>query len=276
MIANERQYKIARQQLARLRNSLKTIVAPRAKSQIENRALVGAEKAALKSQIESISAEIDDYEAMRAGAVEIPVDVGLAELPHTLIRARIVRGLSQRELAERIGLKEQQIQRYESQEYATASLSRLRRIADALGLRVAEVPKKETTAVEKKKEKETLDWSRFPVKEMYRRGWFPGFSGSLSEALRGAEDLVRDFVGGSMKAPIAALRRQKVRTGGQYDRYALIAWQCRVFSMAADRNLTVYRASNLDTEWFKRLIQTSQEQDGPIRARDYLAEPALR
>jgi transcriptional regulator with XRE-family HTH domain/Zn-dependent peptidase ImmA (M78 family) len=58
------------------------------------------------------------------------------ELAEGLIKARIAGGLSQRALAERLGLKEQQIQRYEAERYASASYQRLREIADALGVRI--------------------------------------------------------------------------------------------------------------------------------------------
>ena len=50
-----------------------------------------------------------------------------------LIRAGIARGLSQKSLASRLGLKEQQIQRYEASEYASASLARIRSVAGWFG-----------------------------------------------------------------------------------------------------------------------------------------------
>ena len=56
----------------------------------------------------------------------------VSSLPETLIKARIARGMSQRELAERIGLKEQQIQRYEATNYSSASLSRIRAVVSGL------------------------------------------------------------------------------------------------------------------------------------------------
>ena len=56
----------------------------------------------------------------------------VAELPATLIKARIARGLSQKDLADRIGLKEQQIQRYEATDYASASLARIKKVVSAL------------------------------------------------------------------------------------------------------------------------------------------------
>ncbi len=60
----------------------------------------------------------------------------LADLPRALIRARISKGLTQKELAERLGIKEQQIQKYEATEYASASLSRVRAVIDALGVKL--------------------------------------------------------------------------------------------------------------------------------------------
>ena len=60
------------------------------------------------------------------------------KLPEALIRARIAAGLSQKELAGRLGLKEQQIQRYEARRYAGASLDRIQAVADALGMQIHE------------------------------------------------------------------------------------------------------------------------------------------
>ena len=53
----------------------------------------------------------------------------VADLPSILIKARIAQGLSQRDLAERVGVKEQQIQRYEATDYASANLARLKEVA---------------------------------------------------------------------------------------------------------------------------------------------------
>jgi Helix-turn-helix len=45
----------------------------------------------------------------------------LNDLPTTLIKARISAGMTQKELAEKIGIREQQIQRYEANHYNSAS-----------------------------------------------------------------------------------------------------------------------------------------------------------
>jgi len=56
----------------------------------------------------------------------------LERLPSALIQARIATGLSQKQLAERLGLKEQQVQRYEANDYQGASLGRLHEVVTAL------------------------------------------------------------------------------------------------------------------------------------------------
>ena len=69
---------------------------------------------------------------MKAGEFRLDRLAAVDELPTVLIKARISQGLSQKDLAERIGLKEQQIQRYEATDYASASLSRIKEVASAL------------------------------------------------------------------------------------------------------------------------------------------------
>ncbi len=56
-------------------------------------------------------------------------DLGLS-----LIVGRIARGLTQKELARKLGLKEQQIQRYEADRYSTISITNFHRVASVLGI----------------------------------------------------------------------------------------------------------------------------------------------
>ena len=56
------------------------------------------------------------------------------ELPMALIRARISAGMTQEGLARRLGVKPQQVQRYEATEYESASFARIRKVVQALGL----------------------------------------------------------------------------------------------------------------------------------------------
>jgi transcriptional regulator with XRE-family HTH domain len=85
-------------------------------------------------QLAELDAQVSEYEQLRAGQLAAARVSSLDDLPDALVRARIAAGLSQRELAGRLGMKEQQIQRYEADGYAGASLNRLREVMDALGV----------------------------------------------------------------------------------------------------------------------------------------------
>ena len=78
--------------------------------------------------------ELLEYESLKAGKFRLDSLKVVADLPSVLIKARIAQGLSQKELAERIGLKEQQIQRYEATDYASANLARIQEVASAFNV----------------------------------------------------------------------------------------------------------------------------------------------
>jgi ribosome-binding protein aMBF1 (putative translation factor) len=135
MIKNERQYHTTKIQAQKIQDALSRPAKPPSKRQVHP-LLRKAEQDALRSQLRDLRAEIREYESLRSGDKIALARTSLDELPRTLIQARIALGLSQKDLANRLGLKEQQIQRYEATNYASASLTRVQEIARALGLRL--------------------------------------------------------------------------------------------------------------------------------------------
>ena len=279
MITNERQYRITSTQLEKLKTAIDTFDIKAAIERTKSKILSKAEIEALRSEYENLSMQLHEYEALKSGTVEIPKASNLDELPSILIRARIAKGLSQRQLAESLGLKEQQIQRYEAEEYASANLPRLAEVAKALGLNISAVGEFKTisSAPLVDTDKGDLAWDRFPIKEMYRRNWFEGFTGSLEEALANAEELVRDFVKGSLDKPVQAFARQRVRLGGTVNRYALIAWQCRVISLAKKHSLgNKYKQRTITGEWLTELAHLSCADDWEKKVIEYLQKFGIR
>ena len=92
----------------------------------------------IESQLQEPREKIAEYEALRRGKTTVWELDSLKDLLDALIRARIASGLTQNELAARVGLKEQQIQRYEATRYAGVSLDRIHEVASALGLSITE------------------------------------------------------------------------------------------------------------------------------------------
>lgn len=278
MITNERQYRITSAQLEKLKTVIKDFDIKAAAERTKSKILAKAEIEALRSEYENLSMQLLEYETLKSGTVEILKASNLEEVPSILIRARIAKGFSQRQLAEEIGLKEQQIQRYEAEEYASANLQRLAEVANALGLHISEVA--EFRAISQKPldaDKDDLAWDQFPIKEMYRRNWFEKFSGSLGEAVANAEELVKEFVKGSLDKPVQAAARQRVRSGGNVNWCALIAWQCRVIALAKKRSLeNKYKQKAITEEWFINLAHLSSVDDWEKRVIKYLQDAGIR
>jgi transcriptional regulator with XRE-family HTH domain len=137
MIKNEREYRITKAQAERFEHALSELGASGGDPRLDP-LLQKAEREAIQSQLEELHEQIAEYEALRSGQWSVISLDSLEELPQALIKARIAAGLTQRELAEKLGLKEQQIQRYEATEYASADLARLGEVARALRIRMRE------------------------------------------------------------------------------------------------------------------------------------------
>ena len=133
MIKNERQYKITRSRADEVRNivgELQRTALPEG-LQPEMREL---QLDALRGTLGDFEAELAEYDALHeATLIEA---TGIEQLPTALIRARIACGLTQRQLAERIGLQEQAIQRYEAADYFGVSFARLVDVSEALDLTI--------------------------------------------------------------------------------------------------------------------------------------------
>jgi transcriptional regulator with XRE-family HTH domain len=135
MITNERQLQITRARIERFELSLAAIEAGSLDSGGLDPLLQAAQKDAIADDVVRMRREVEDYERLRSGAIEEFELASLADLPTVLIRARIAAGLTQKDLAERVSIKEQQVQRYEASLYEGASFARIAEIASAVGLR---------------------------------------------------------------------------------------------------------------------------------------------
>jgi ribosome-binding protein aMBF1 (putative translation factor) len=76
--------------------------------------------------------DIHEYEALKRGEFPLEELRKVSELPKILIKARIAQGISPKELADRLDLDEQDIQQYEANDYASATLGRISDVAMVL------------------------------------------------------------------------------------------------------------------------------------------------
>jgi len=137
VIANERQYAITRTELQRFEQAAEEQQRHGPSEGIDPR--VGkAMVEGLLGQAETLREELKRYEDLRDGRISERELEGLRDLPTALIEARIAAGLTQKALGERLGVKEQQVQRWEANLYSGVGVERLQEVADALGMGVTE------------------------------------------------------------------------------------------------------------------------------------------
>jgi len=134
MITNERQYRITKAQAENFENAISSMSNSPAPDSDIHPIIWEAQKTAASSQLADLQEELREYETLRSGARRAWVLPSFEELPKALIQARIATGMSQKEFAEQLGLKEQQLQRYEASNYSGASWTRLCEVMKALGV----------------------------------------------------------------------------------------------------------------------------------------------
>jgi HTH-type transcriptional regulator/antitoxin HigA len=119
-------------------------------------------------------------------------------------------------------------------------------------------------------------FKKFPLSEMVKRGWFPGFSGTLTDAKSQLEDLAAAFVGVLGSAALTpAFNRQNVRSGKKCDEHALTAWRIRVMSLAQRESLPPYTKGTLTHAFLAELVRLSYLDDGPKLAREFLNKSGI-
>jgi HTH-type transcriptional regulator/antitoxin HigA len=133
MIVNERQYQASRKQVELFEQALSDSRGARPREGVDPK-VHAAMVDGIKGELRELRRQVRRYEEIKAGKVTTRKVRRVAELPEALIEARIARHLTQKQLAEQMGMAEQQIQRYEQQRYGRTSLDRVAEIAEALGL----------------------------------------------------------------------------------------------------------------------------------------------
>lgn len=130
MIRNEKEYEVTKRRVA---DADRALAAQRAS--LDD---VGFGPDEVRRGLEPVEAmraglleELAWYERVRSG--DVGVLTGIARIGELLIAARIAAGVSQRDLADRLGVSEAQISRDEHNEYHGITVERAQRVMDALG-----------------------------------------------------------------------------------------------------------------------------------------------
>jgi HTH-type transcriptional regulator/antitoxin HigA len=286
-ILNEREARSARNALSEIDGALSS-------EQIFEAAISGLPVAVVEKYHRALHAQRSDlanllkaYEAAKSGNwTELKRQVG-ADPGLNLVVARIARGYSQKELARRLGLKEQQVQRYEAERYRSISLGNFRRVAQILGvewdLKLDDGPNRWLGSGWDLAPDINADSVRKIISHAKQHQWFEDetlAAANKGDALEGGQEDELEPSYGYLKKYItdhitdygsSALLRTGMRSDADVDDLLLIAWRARV-TRVAEKIVTSQELGDrsVDIAWLRDLARLSQFEDGPARAKDFL------
>lgn len=138
---------------------------------------------------------------------------------------------------------------------------------------------------EKPTANKSVDWTKFPIREMSKRGWIKNIGNMANDDV---ENLVKSFISDAgLHFGSASFRKTFYgEAETPTSRYALYAWLARVLQKARSKkvNLPSYDTGELSATYLKELAQLSRFDTGPLLAVEQLEksgivvviEPALK
>ncbi len=121
-----------------------------------------------------------------------------------------------------------------------------------------------------------IEWRRFPLRAMAKRGWIPA-ARNLAD---NAEALMHGLIerAGGRAVAVAALYRKNdhMRANAKTDPYALKAWCWQVLATAnQNRPRARYTRGTVTPSFLDKVARLSEFEDGPKRARKLLARHGI-
>lgn len=130
MIKNEKQYKISRKRLADVIAKIDKVTADAEENNLKKELIV----ASLEDFKGDLEKEITAYDSLKIGTSTKLKERNISELPDLITEYKIANNLTHKEFSQRLGLKEQQLQRYESEGFKSVSFQNLVKFINIMNL----------------------------------------------------------------------------------------------------------------------------------------------
>lgn len=225
----------------------------------------------MKAERERLTQAVEAYEVAKETQKPTALKALVNQEPGLmLIVARIANGYSQKDLAWRLGVKEQQVQRWEAERYGQISLKNYNRVAALLGVRLtADMPDqpafrgldKVIDGVSKSEIKKILKHGR-------ENGWF---AEDFTEA-----ELRRYIAENRIDFGSPGLLRTGLNVVDHTEDVMLHAWRARVTARAREAFASIEDVHEpLELKWMPGLVRLSNDTRGPLRAVEVLADRGI-
>lgn len=227
----------------------------------------------LTTEKRELSKKLDAYRQVQDGNPEPMKELAGADLGDLLIVARLAQNWKQKDLARKLGLQEQAIQRWESDRYRNINLANYMKVARALSVELSaqfhysEVSKWMPSPDLKPAEVQKV------LKHARAHGWFDGQDPDEEDAKKRLIRYVTEHVG---RYGTPSLLRTGINIKNHSEDWVLLAWKAHVTRRAEsiiERERLSYRP--LDVSWLKQLAKLSAKDDGPLQAQALLKEHGI-
>lgn len=269
LILNEREAGKARTTLLRVKEALAPVSALEATRTGLAIEILESHRKAIATLGAQLTKALDAYDAAKQGEVQDQIAAWRGEPGIVLILARIAKGMSQGDLARAIGMREQQIQRYEADRYKSISLANYRRFSDVLNVRL-EASMPETRNWLPKSGNFLEDYPREEFRKLLKhaieRGWIES-EGDITEK---SKDLADFLSVGSTGDVSAALLRTGMKNGPVAYELSLLAWHAAVIRRVEETLEGIPTFDPLDISWLGELVRLSSRPAGPKEALEFL------
>ena len=121
-----------------------------------------------------------------------------------------------------------------------------------------------------------VEWGRFPLKELAKRGWIPNVPDLAAQAETLIGDLIERAGGGRIADAVLFRKTGSQRANAKTDQYALKAWCWQALAAAAQRRPSVdYAPGTVTIDFLRQVARLSWSADGPQRAREFLHDNGI-
>jgi len=126
-------------------------------------------------------------------------------------------------------------------------------------------------------DRQDVDWTRFPIVAMEKRGWIPKTSRQSVERTQ----VLREFLFPVLAAGFQAVLFRKsgtahIRAAQSPDWYTIAAWTARILARAAaNPPLTTYTSDAINEDFFRTVARTSLSRSGPRLAEEILVSNGI-
>jgi len=237
------------------------------------REVIDGVRRSLTAERQELTESLQAYQNAQRGSAGALKSRAGNDIGALLVAARVTKGWKQKELARRLFLPEQQVQRYEAERYRSISLGNLIRVARTLGVRLTIdisnpleepwLPSYEMSSTELQK----------VLKHARTHGWLDKADQSDDSGISQLRRTVAEHVG---EYGTPSLLRTGLNVTDHTEDWLLLAWKAQVTRTALQfmqRNRIRYRP--LDVSWLKDLVRLSSLDDGPVQAKALLARQGI-